>query len=111
MDCSPHNHLKRFRRSQFEDLPRNAFGVYGFWYGTRCIYVGKAANQPIKERLKQHWTDAKNPRLREWFEAKGREICFAYKVITEKKEIDAVERLYIKRFQPLTNVIRYRNSK
>ena len=105
--CRPYENQLRFRKADFDKVPANAFGVYGLWYRRRCIYVGKAELQPIATRLKQHWKGTHNPKLAAWVQAKGSQLGFAYLVAEEKSKINPLEKLYIRRFQPLTNTIRY----
>ena len=105
--CRPYDNQLRFRKADFDKIPANAFGVYGLWYRRRCIYVGKAEDQPIAKRLEQHWKGAHNPKLAAWVQAKASELRFAYLVAKEKSKVSSLEKLYIRRFQPLTNTIRY----
>lgn len=108
--CRPYDKQLRFRRSDIDKIPSDAIGVYGLWFGKRCIYVGKAEEQPIAKRLQQHWERTHNPELAAWIQAKGPELRVAYVITEEESKIDALERLYIRRFQPLTNKIRYSSS-
>lgn len=103
----PYSSQLRFRLVDFDKIPENACGIYGLWFGRRCIYIGKAKSQPIKARLRQHWTEARNQGLADWISAKGPELIVAYEVIDEPDEIDSREKQYIQRYQPLTNIIRY----
>ena len=105
--CSPYVNQLRFRKADFDKIPASAFGVYGLWYGKRCIYVGKAETQPIAKRLEQHWRGPDNPDLAAWVQAKGPELRVAYVVALERSKVSSLERLYIRRFQPLTNKVRY----
>lgn len=105
--CSPYDSQLRFRRTDFDKIPANAFGVYGLWYRRRCIYVGKAEKQSIAKRLEQHWKGAKNPKLAAWVQAKGPELRVAYVATEEQSKISFLEKLYIRRFQPLANELRY----
>lgn len=101
--CSPYDNQLRFRKADFEKIPASAVGVYGLWYGKRCVYVGKAEDQSIATRLEQHWKGSHNPELAAWVRAKGSELRVAYVVAEEKTTVDSLERLYARRFQPLTN--------
>jgi len=69
--------------------------------------VGKARDQPIAVRLEQHWADCRNPILRLWIAAKAKDLLFAYKVIDNEYLIDKHEKYYIRKFQPVTNTLRY----
>ena len=108
--CRPYDNQLRFRKADFEKIPADAIGIYGLWFKKRCLYVGKAEDQPIAKRLKRHWDGTHNPELAAWIQAKGSELRVAYLVAEEKSKITALERLYIRRFQPLTNRIRYNSS-
>ena len=99
----PYDNQMPFRRADLDKVPANAFGVYGFWYRKRCIYVGKAEKQPIARRLKQHWRGSHNPDLANWVRAKGSQLRVGYILVEKESEIDDLEKQYIKQFQPLTN--------
>ena len=105
--CNPYANQIRFRLLDFQDIPDDAYGVYGIWYRRRCIYVGQAKSQPIGKRLEQHWNRPKNSKLKMWIEAKARDLRVSYKTIPSKDRIDNYERYYIHKFQPLANSIRY----
>ena len=108
--CSPYDNQIGFSRASLDKLPADAFGVYGLWYGKRCIYVGKAEDQTIARRLVQHWRGSHNPNLANWIAAKGATLRVAYAVVNNKSGIDELEQFYIRRFQPLTNRRRYENT-
>lgn len=99
----PYRNRIRFRRSDIEEIPTSAYGVYGLWFKRRCLYIGKAKRQPIAKRLDQHWTGTHNPALAAWIRAKGAQLSVSYLVTDRGSEIDQLEKLYIGRFQPLTN--------
>ena len=101
--CRPYENQLRFRKSDFNKIPDDVFGVYGLWFRKRCIYVGKAQEQPIAKRLEQHWRGSHNSDLDAWAKAKGAELRVSYRIITQQSEISDLEEFYIKRFQPLTN--------
>ena len=103
--CNPYLNQLRFRISDFAKIPRDAHGVYGIWCGSHCIYVGKAEKQTIAERLRQHWRKTHNLDLRDWIFAEGPNLAVAFFVVTKKEAIDNYERLFIKRFQPITNKV------
>ena len=105
--CRPYDNQLRFRKADFDKIPANAFGVYGLWYRKRCIYIGKAEAQTIARRLEQHWRGAQNLGLADWVQAKGSELRVSYLVVEKKSTIGSLEKLYIRRFQPMTNIIRY----
>ena len=73
------------------------------WYGRRCIYVGKAEEQTIAQRLEQHWKGSHNPDLAAWVNAKGSQLRVRYIVVEDPLEIDDLEKRFIKQLQPLAN--------
>jgi hypothetical protein len=94
--------LRPFTRRRIESLPDAAFGVYGFWYRRLCIYIGSAIDQPLQQRLLQHWMKSHNSELRSYLIAFPEEMQFAVKMMAQKRAKTA-ERLYIERCAPLTN--------
>jgi hypothetical protein len=102
-----HCGLRPFRLRSLDDISDYDYGIYGFWYDKHCIYIGKAKEQPIKERLKQHWKGSHNPILSDWISGAGRHLCYAYLAVPDKGSIDVHERYYIRRFQPIANTVRY----
>ncbi|MCO6433067.1 GIY-YIG nuclease family protein [Nitrosomonas nitrosa] len=92
-----------FRIVNFYHIPINAKGIYAFWYGKRCIYIGQAKNQLLKDRLLQHFKRSHNQSLNIWIEAYGPELDFCVLPI-KTKNIDKVEKYFIRRWQPVTNM-------
>ena len=80
-------------------------GVYAFWCRTngKCIYVGKARERPIRERLREHWNRSHNESLRLWLEAFGEILDVCY-ISVERGKIDALERRLIRMWNPEANV-------
>ena len=101
----PYDNPLRFRMADFDKIPADAFGVYGIWFRNRCIYIGEAYAQPIAVRLTQHWRKSHNPELADWVKAKGSELRVTYVTAAGKRVIHDLERLCIRRFQPMTNRI------
>ena len=87
------------------NLPEKAVGVYAFWYrgSGKCVYVGRASDQPIRNRLQQHWRKSHNETLRLWIQAYGShlDICYAQ---VEQNRIKALERRLIRLWNPEANV-------
>jgi len=100
---TPHDTPLRFRKADFDKIPADAFGVYGIWFRNRCIYIGEAYAQPSAIRLAQHWRESHNPELADWVKAKGSELRVTYLATVGKRGIHELERLCIRRFQPMTN--------
>lgn len=97
--------VKPWSHPTLEDVPRDLTGVYAFWYRRtgRCVYVGQAAEQTIRERLMQHWRRSHNEMLNLWMKAyrNSLDVCYAP---VEKRRIATMERRLIRRWKPETNV-------
>jgi len=87
-------------------VPEKA-GIYAFWYGSYCVYIGKAEKQSLLKRLLDHWEGTHNPQLHMWIEAKRDQLVVAFMEVDKEGQIATYERYYIRIFQPLTNMIRY----
>ena len=96
--------------NSIERIPPSVTGVYAFWNpaNAKCIYVGKAEDQPIKNRLRAHWRKAENEKLRLWIQAlRGRiEICY---LPLERGKIDKCETRLIRAWNPEANINKNRN--
>ena len=101
--CNPYANQIRFRALEFAKIPQGAHGVYGIWYKRHCIYVGKAVQQTIADRLRQHWSRTHNEALQMWIDAEGPNLKVAFLAIDDCKRIECYERYFIGRFQPLAN--------
>ena len=99
----PYQNQFPFRRAVLDTLPHDAYGLYGLWFGRRCIYVGQAKSQPIARRLEQHWRRTHNEDLATWIKAKGPQLRVSYLIVDGSVDFDDLEEAYIKRFQPITN--------
>lgn len=99
----PEKNRRKWRLRNIESLRSDEYGIYGIWYGKRCIYVGKAETQTIRDRLYQHWTKTHNQTLENWIAAEGSQLDFSYLPVEDRDSIDHNERYYIKRFQPVAN--------
>lgn len=80
-------------------------GVYSFWSGRICIYVGKASEQSIRTRLLQHYNKCHNTWLDLWLKS-GHKIKFRYKSIDDAYGIGMNERVFISKYRPQTNIIK-----
>jgi len=89
-------------------VPPERNGVYAFWSGRYCVYVGKTEVQTLRKRLCDHWSETHNPRLRKWIAVKKARLMISVHAIDDAKSISTYEKYYIKKFQPLTNVIMYK---
>lgn len=97
--------LKPWSYRTFEEMPRDLTGIYAFWYREtgRCVYIGKASDQPVTNRLRQHWRRSHNETLRLWIVAYGEflDVCYA---AVDRRKINALERRLIRRLNPEANV-------
>jgi len=107
--CDPFYNTIRFHLREIERLDASGYGVYGFWYRNRCIYVGKADEQPIKTRLFQHYQGAHNHSLQLWIDAKGPSLIIAFKYMPITR-VRMMEKFCIRRYQPLANKVRHRQE-
>ena len=58
----------------------------------------------------QHWNESHNARLAKWIAARGRELNFCY-VEVPFEQILALEKAYIRKYQPLANEVMYKQFK
>ena len=91
-------------RGSIDRIPRAAHGVYAFWSRdtAKCIYVGQAPRQSIRNRLRDHWRDSHNETLRLWIRAFGEylDVCYMY---VDPSDIDCFERRLITLWRPEAN--------
>jgi hypothetical protein len=93
-----------FNRTSIDKVRLLCPGVYVFWFGRVCIYVGKT-DRSIRERLREHWGVCHNDQLRRWIKAYGPKLYFQWQCINELEVSRTVEQMYIEKFGPLTNKI------
>jgi len=91
-----------FRRHVIDRIPANARGGEGFWHRSKCLYIGKAKDQPIKNRFKQHWNYSHNVELRRWIKAFDQHIQICYLPVDNAK-INKMEKRLIQALLPETN--------
>ena len=106
-NCEPECKRVPFRLSALNKHVPEKAGVYAFWFGDYCVYVGKTEKQSLLKRLLDHWEGTHNSYLHLWIEAKRDSLLVAFLAIDNPKQIAGYERYYIRIFQPLTNKIRY----
>lgn len=102
-------HCKRegafaFRRDNIEARVPEKPGVYVFWSGFFCVYVGQAKN--LKTRLCEHWRKSHNDDVNMWIRAIGSKLCVTYKVVDGS--LAQAEQSYIDRYMPHLNKINAR---
>ena len=102
--AGPHKRL-HFSLLEIERIPESVRGVYSFWHGESgaCIYIGKAGDQPLKERLKRHWRGPRNKTLALWLRAFGRRVVVFYIPVKECDKIPQVEARLIQMWKPIAN--------
>ena len=100
-----HRKLKSFSHPTIEEVPRELIGVYAFWHRNsgKCVYVGMASAQPIRNRLRQHWNRSHNETLRLWIQSYGSDLDVCYAQVEETR-IEALERRLIRLWNPEANV-------
>lgn len=90
--------------SFISQIPGEWVGVYIIWCPATkvCVYVGQAKEQPIKDRLLQHWTRSHNETLKRWIKAFGKHLNVCYKPCKNAR-IDALEKRLIRTWKPEAN--------
>lgn len=79
-------------------------GLYAFWLGGKCLYVGESNN--LRNRLYQHRMREHNPKLERYFNAYPRDIKASYVALSNHAahERRALERQAIRYLRPATNI-------
>ena len=96
-----------FNWANIDRISDKVIGIYIFWRGPFCLYVGKAKDQALKKRIRRHYTECHNPWLALWLKS-GHKISFSYEAVSNKASVDAKERNRIRSLKPLTNKIHNR---
>ena len=97
-----------FNSLNISKIPYDARGVYSFWFGNRCIYIGQAKNQRVRDRLLQHFKGSHNQILNLWINAYGGQLEFCC-YLTKPHKINFLEKLLIRAWKPVANRIMYTN--
>lgn len=94
-----------FSYQAIELMPRDVIGVYAFWSKSteRCIYVGRAKDQPIHKRLRSHFQQSHNRRLRGWITYLRADLQFCYAQVA-RNQVERVERWLIRQWRPDANI-------
>ena len=93
-----------FNWANIQRVPSSAHGIYIFWRGDICVYVGKAERSSIRKRLSKHYVGTHNEYLKRWIES-SITLVFQYEPVESKQSISAKERIRIKKYRPITNVL------
>ncbi len=98
---------KPLRYSNIDSIPHDAIGIYGFWHkdNGRCIYIGKAEKQPIRERIRQEYDNSHNPSLKTWIKyfRNSLEICYLAVPCSKRHTVNKLETRLIRLWNPETN--------
>ena len=88
-----------------DGMPSWIIGVYAFWCRDtgKCVYVGQALDEPIRERLLAHWRGSHNEILRLWIQVFGDHLIICYREV-ESVLIGGLEDRLIKRWKPEANI-------
>ena len=96
----------KFNYGSIEAISKSIIGVYVIWRPSIqcCIYVGEAKEQPLKNRLLDHWRGSHNNLLNLWLGTgmgrEGIEVCYRE---TTKSQISPLERKLIYTWKPEAN--------
>ncbi len=95
---------RRWSYLDIELIPKDIIGVYAFWCrdNGKCIYVGMAEDEPVKERLFAHWNGSHNETLKQWIQEFGDNLDICYKAV-ESGRIRKLEDRLIKTWDPEAN--------
>lgn len=93
----------RFTYTVGRRFPRNARGVYAFWRGKTCLYVGETIHFP--RRMDEHRDRTHNPKLYQWFQSfpDNIEVSFVRIEDADKRLLQRVEAQVIRCLNPDTN--------
>ena len=95
---------KRFSWVNISRVSNAEFGIYAFWTKRFCVYVGLAKKQGFRTRLMQHYRGSHNEKLNLWLQSSV-DIYFSTEVIEDFSTIETMEKLRIKQYSPLTNIL------
>lgn len=77
-------------------------GLYAFWLGGKCLYVGESVN--LKNRLYQHRMQEHNTKLERYFNIYPRDIKASYVVLGDRQDRRTLEREAIRYLRPVANI-------
>lgn len=80
-------------------------GLYSFWRGSRCLYVGMTFASGLRKRLMQHVDSCHNERLASWIDARPPHlyIQFMETCARTKKDLERHESKLIQILNPELN--------
>jgi excinuclease UvrABC nuclease subunit len=79
-------------------------GIYLFWSGRLCVYVGQAKN--LQDRLLSHWRRSHSDEINLWVRALGAHLCISYELV--EANLGKAEQQLIDRYSPHLNKINAR---
>ncbi len=100
--------LLPLRPSSIDNIPSDVIGIYGFWYkyNNRCIYIGKAKRQSIRNRIKQEYRHSHNSQLKTYIRRFRNFLEIRYLTVPCDKirDINKLEEKFIGLWNPETNI-------
>ena len=77
-------------------------GLYSFWLGKGCLYVGMSETD-VRRRLLEHYRAESNPRLARYFRLFPREILCSHALLGDATLVSEVEPILVGSMNPKTN--------
>ncbi len=77
-------------------------GLYAFWLGGKCLYVGESGN--LSQRLYQHRMQEHNAKLKKYFRAYHGDIQVSYCHLPNEENRFLLERAAIRQLRPTANI-------
>ena len=95
----------RWSYPNIRSVPDGMLGVYAFWCRDtgKCVYVGQASEQQIRERLRDHWRGSHNRVLSLWIRVFGDRLNVCYASV-QRSRIDRLEQRLIRLWSPEANI-------
>lgn len=95
-----------FRRGYEECIHSPIRGIYAFWQGPLCLYIGMSID--IARRLRHHRLQEHNEALEKRLRAYWRDVDASHVVLPHYDErcLRAIESALIDTLQPRTNLVR-----
>ena len=89
---------------EFHKRVVQAQGLYAFWLGGKCLYVGKSIN--ISQRIYQHRMQEHSTTLERYFKAYPSDIQVSYCSLTNHtgEDVLALEKATIQSLRPAVNI-------
>ena len=93
----------RFTYTVGRRFPQDARGIYAFWRGKTCLYVGETIHFP--RRMEEHRDRTHNPKLYQWFQSfpDNIEVSFVHFEDADKRLLRRIEAQIIRCLHPDAN--------